>query len=157
MPPDGARRRARDPAEALVVRPAETGDEPAIARLWTSCDMAVPYNEAGWDTALCRNATHSRLFLGELDGHPVASVLAGHDDHRGWIYYLAVSPAWQGVGLGRTMLHHAEAWLLDCGVWKVSLMLRPGNNQAFGFYEHLGYCETPRVVMAKTLARDDED
>ncbi len=156
MPPDDSRRRHREPAEAMLVRRAETGDEPAIARLWTLCDMAVPYNTPAWDTALCRGATHSRLFVGEIEARVVASAMAGHDDHRGWIYYVAVNPAWQGAGLGRVIVAHAERWLKDSGVWKVSLMIRPSNRQAMGFYEHLGYRETPRVVMAKTLAGDDD-
>jgi hypothetical protein len=32
------------------------------------------------------------VLLGRNDGALVASVLVGHDGHRGWVYYVTVDP-----------------------------------------------------------------
>ena len=34
----------------------------------------------------------STVLVGRDDGALVASVLVGHDGHRGWVYYVAVDP-----------------------------------------------------------------
>jgi len=41
----------------------------------------------------------------------IATVMAGNDGHRGWLYYLAVAPDLQSNGLGRRMVTAAEDWL----------------------------------------------
>jgi hypothetical protein len=77
--------------------------------------------------------------------------MAGHDGHRGWLYYVAVPPGRRGTGLGRRIVDHAEAWLKSLGVRKVNLMIRESNLGARGFYARLGYDVEPRCVMARWL------
>ena len=83
----------------------------------------------------------------------VATAMAGHDGHRGWIYYVAVAPEHQEKGAGREMMAHAEAWLTQRGVPKAMLMIRETNRQVVGFYKRLGYRVEERVVMARWLKK----
>ena len=57
----------------------------------------------------------SDVLIGETDGI-VASVMVGHDGHRGWVYYVAVDPDCQKLGYGAEMMRAAEMWLKARGV-----------------------------------------
>ena len=75
--------------------------------------------------------------------------MVGHDGHRGWYYYMGVSPDKQMGGLGRRIMSVAENWLQERGVGKAQLLLRSGNAKVKDFYARLGYSEEDRIVMAK--------
>jgi len=38
----------------------------------------------------------------------VGSIMMGNDGHRGWVYYLGVSPAWRRGGVARLLMAQAE-------------------------------------------------
>jgi ribosomal protein S18 acetylase RimI-like enzyme len=78
-------------------------------------------------------------------------VMVGHDGHRGWLYYVAASPASRGEGVGRIVVQAAENWLRQRGVVKVQLLVRETNTKVVSFYEHLGFEVAPRVVMSRWL------
>jgi ribosomal protein S18 acetylase RimI-like enzyme len=77
--------------------------------------------------------------------------MAGHDGHRGWLYYVATAPDCQWQGIGRQMVMLGEAWLRDRGVVKVMLLVRDSNTQVVDFYKRIGFEAIPRVVMQKWL------
>ncbi len=81
----------------------------------------------------------------------VATVMVGHDGHRGYVYYVAVDPDHRKTGHGRTIITAAENWLRERGIEKLQLMVRPGNTQAQAFYETLDFEEQERVIYAKWL------
>ena len=136
----------------FVVRTYRDTDFDAVRALWNACRLIVPHNDPAKDIAFCRATADAELFVGEERGQLVASVMAGHDGHRGWLYYLAVDPARRHRSLGRRMVAHAEAWLGARGVAKVNLMIREGNTAVVDFYEAVGYACEPRVVMSRFLA-----
>jgi hypothetical protein len=86
----------------------------------------------------------------------VASIMVGHDGHRGWLYYVAVDPGSRRVGFGRLMVEAGEAWLRALDVVKVLLLIRETNGEVASFYEHLGFEVTLRTVMAKWLVELSE-
>jgi hypothetical protein len=77
--------------------------------------------------------------------------MVGHDGHRGIVYYLSVDPALKRQGLGREMMHAAERWLLDRGVWKVNLFVRDGNEPVLAFYDALGYEPQKTQLLGKWI------
>ncbi len=142
-------RRPADPP--LAVRPARAGDGDAVIALWRSAGLVVPWNDPVRDIAFCRAAPTAELFVGESGGTVVATTMAGHDGHRGWLYYVAVAAGYRGRGIGRRIVRHAEAWLGARGVPKVQIMIRDGNRAVEAFYRKIGYEIEPRVVMAHRL------
>jgi len=133
---------------------AEAGpaDEAAAVRLWHDCDLTRPWNDPVSDfRRAIEGATSCVLVARGEDGAITASAMVGSDGHRGWVYYLAVDPALQGKGLGRTMMAAAEDWLRARGISRVRLMVRSGN-RAKGFYERIGYEVQPVATLGKTLA-----
>lgn len=135
----------------LNIRTYTPADRDTVIALWESCGLTRPWNDPAADIAFCVAKPESTILVGEADGRLVASVMTGHDGHRGWLYYLAVEPALQKSGFGRAMVDAAEAWLKAGGVPKVMLMVRPENTQVRAFYDALGYEEEPRVIFAKRL------
>jgi ribosomal protein S18 acetylase RimI-like enzyme len=77
--------------------------------------------------------------------------MVGHDGHRGWVYYLAVSADARGGGAGRALMAACEAWLAERGVPKLNLMVRGDNAAAQGFYDALGYATDDVVVRSRRL------
>jgi ribosomal protein S18 acetylase RimI-like enzyme len=135
----------------LAIAPIEDGDIAAVAALWQRCGLTRPWNDPTADIAFARRGPNSAVLGGRHDGTVVATVMVGHDGHRGWFYYLAVDPALQGRGLGRAMTQAAEAWLTARGIAKAQLMVRADNDRVRAFYEALGYGEQERILFAKWL------
>ena len=112
----------------------------------------MPHNDPDADIARARGReTSDILVAGDHLGAIVASVMVGHDGHRGWIYYVAVDPDRRETGLGRAIVGAAEAWLRARGVPKAQLMIRETNTSVRDFYAALGWRESPRLVMERWL------
>lgn len=135
----------------LTVEPIGDDDRDTVVALWESCGLTRSYNPPQEDIALAAGKPNSDVLVGFLGEKLVASVLVGHDGHRGWIYYLAVLPEHQRGGLGAQMVNVAEEWLRARGIRKVQLMIRETNTGVIGFYERLGYERSPVAVMQRWL------
>jgi ribosomal protein S18 acetylase RimI-like enzyme len=138
----------------LIIRCAETHDEPRVTDLWRACDLVASYNDPGADFRFAKDGACSDVLVGENEeGCVCGSVMVGHDGHRGWLYYVAADPGERGIGYGRQMVEAGEAWLRDRGVVKVQLLVRETNAKVVAFYEHLGFEVAPRTIMAKWLVK----
>jgi len=128
---------------------AEEAD--AAVALWQACGLTRPWNDPHADLALALATPTTTILAGRLDGALVATIMTGFDGHRGWVYYLAVSPDHQRAGLGAAMMRAAEAWLREQGAPKLNLMVRGDNLAATGFYEAIGYERSDVIVLQKFL------
>jgi len=136
----------------LAIRSASSEDEDAVVALWRACGLVVSYNDPAADFRFARAKTCSDVLIGvDRLGQIRASVMVGHDGHRGWLYYLASHSDRRGVGFGRKMANAAEQWLRERGVVKAQLLVRETNTGVVSFYERLGYEVAPRVLMSKWL------
>ena len=139
------------PAPALTIAPIADADVAAVIALWQRCGLTQPWNDPAADIALARKGPNAAMLVGR-DGRGIAaSVLVGHDGHRGWVYYVAVDPDDRHKGYGRVIMDAAEDWLRVRGIEKLQLMVRPDNSEVQAFYQSLGYFEQERIVYAKWL------
>jgi hypothetical protein len=138
-------------ANALTVAAIDDGDIPEVITLWHRCGSTRAWNDPAADIALARKQANSTVLLGRNGGELVASVLVGHDGHRGWVYYVTVHPEHRFKGYGRMIMTSAENWLRSRGIEKLQLMIRGDNAQVHAFYQSLGYYDQERVVFAKWL------
>src|SRR5882724_12051612 len=83
-----------------VIRPFQDADLAAVVALWQTCDLTRPWNPPARDIEFCRSSGHGEIFVAEAAGAIVGTVMAGHDGHRGWLYYVAVDPTRRRDGLG---------------------------------------------------------
>ena len=137
---------------SLTIRPFRTADTVQVSDLWQACGLVVPPNDAHADIQH-KIRFQPNLFLvgSDQDDHLVATVMAGYDGHRGWINYLAVSPAMRRRGLGRRMLAAAEARLRALGCPKINLQVRRSNTEVIAFYRRLGFRQDNVVSLGKLL------
>ena len=126
-------------------------DVEAVVALWRTCGLTRPWNDPYKDISFARESENATILVLEREGRIVATVMAGHDGHRGMLYYVAVDPSCQGQGIGKSAVRAAEAWLASRGVWKTNLLVRPENAAVKGFYEALGYAVNPVLCMARKL------
>jgi len=136
----------------MEIRACTDADETAVIALWDASGLTInPLNDARADIALCRASGHGEVLVGEDDGELIATIMVGHDGHRGWYYYLASAPDRQRQGLGRAMVEAGEAWLKARGLSKAELMVRDINAGAIAFYENIGYVQEPVKVLSRRL------
>jgi ribosomal protein S18 acetylase RimI-like enzyme len=135
----------------ITFRELQDVDVDSIVTLWKRCALTRPWNDPYKDIQFAHEGKTSTVLVGEVEGSVVASVMVGHDGHRGVLYYLAVDPAFQKRGFGKAAVGAAEAWLRKRNVWKINLMVRSENKEAGRFYERLGYEINPVTSFGKRL------
>ena len=138
----------------MVIRPFEPDDEASVIDLWQKCSLTRPWNNPRLDIERKLKDSPQFLFVGTLDGRIVSSVMAGYDGHRGWVYYLAVGPDYRKLGLGKQIMAHAEAKLLEIGCPKIDLMVRKSNAGVIEFYKKIGYGEDEVITLSRGLVED---
>jgi ribosomal protein S18 acetylase RimI-like enzyme len=136
---------------SLTIRPIADGEEAAVIALWHACGLTRPWTDPAQDLAFARGKANSDVLVGLLEGRIVASVMVGHDGHRGAMYYVSVDPAQRGRGYGRQIIAGAEGWMRERGVWKANLLVRTGNEAVLAFYEEQGYARGSSVPIEKWL------
>jgi hypothetical protein len=140
-----------DFAGTLSIAPIEDDDVASVIALWERCGLTRPWNDPAADIALARRGDNAAVLVGRDGGNVAASVMVGHDGHRGWVYYVSVDPDCRAKGFGRSIMTAAEQWLLERGILKLMLIVRGDNAKVKAFYETLDYAEQERILYAKWL------
>nr|WP_319516134.1 GNAT family acetyltransferase [uncultured Cohaesibacter sp.] len=137
----------------LVVADIAEDEIETVVSLWQECGLTRPWNNPYNDIAFARSNDNSAVLVARLEegGPIVASAMVGHDGHRGYTYYLSVSPEHQSAGLGKSMMKAVEEWHLAKGIWKSQLMVRTGNEKVISFYETLGYNISATQVLERWI------
>ena len=125
-----------------------------VKALWEACFPGDPPRNRAEAAIPAKLAQGDGLFfIAEGPGGEVqATVMAGYDGHRGWLYAVAVDPALRQCGIGRVLVEHACTELAARGCGKVNLQVRDGNDAAAAFYEKLGFDREPRISFGRTLS-----
>lgn len=135
----------------MEIRSITNTDIEAVIALWHKCGLTRPWNNPDKDIDIARKNGSSNILVGVQGNTILATVMCGFDGHRGWLYYVAVHPEYQGNGYGQKVTQAAENWLRQLGAVKVELMIRDDNFSVRDFYHNIGYEVEPRIVMAKWL------
>jgi hypothetical protein len=139
-------------AKMLKIRSYNKNDQKEVVALWREVFPGAPaWNHPETDIQR-KMAVQRELFLvATLEDIVVGTAMAGYDGHRGWIYYLAVSPAHRRRGIGSALMNEVEARLAGIGCPKLNLQVRADNRAVVAFYKGLGYHVEERVSMGKRL------
>ncbi len=138
----------------MNIRSYQPEDRDAVIRLWRECGLVAPQNDSAKDIARKLKVNPEWFLVGELEGEIIASCIAGYEGHRGWINYLAVSPAYQRRGLARQMMDETERLLRAAGCPKINLQIRSSNTEVIAFYKSIGFEIDDVVSMGKRLEAD---
>lgn len=136
----------------LTIRPYDDGDEQDVVSLWREVfPDAPPWNDPSSDIRRKLFVQRELFIVARRDGELAGTAMGGYDGHRGWVYYVAVSPRHRRAGIGAKLMARIEDELRELGCEKLNLQVRAGNDGAVAFYERLGYETEDRVSMGKRL------
>jgi ribosomal protein S18 acetylase RimI-like enzyme len=141
----------------MKIRPYESADDAAVIALWTECGLRRAWNDPNKDIDRKLTVQPEWFLVGVDDAQEhklIASAMFGYDGHRGWVNYLAVSPACQRRGHARQLMARGEALLIAAGCPKLNLQLRSSNSEVLDFYQRLGYGRDDVVSLGKRLIPD---
>jgi ribosomal protein S18 acetylase RimI-like enzyme len=140
--------------DEMVIRQFLPVDQEAVINLWKTCNLTKSWNNPEQDIRRKLKDSPELFLVGTIHGIIVASVMAGYDGHRGWIYYLAVDSEYRKQGLGKLIMAAAEEKLVEIGCPKIDLMVRKNNLDVISFYEKIGYGHDEVITMSKRLIED---
>jgi ribosomal protein S18 acetylase RimI-like enzyme len=80
-----------------------------------------------------------QLVARDTQGVLIGTAMGGWDGRRGYIYHLAVEPAWQRRGVGGALIDELEARLRAKGAMKAKLQILVGNDVSRAFFRARGY------------------
>jgi ribosomal protein S18 acetylase RimI-like enzyme len=138
----------------MKIRPFRPADEHGVVALWHACGLTRPWNDPHRDIQR-KLSEQPELFLVAIEEDAlVGSAMAGFDGHRGWVYYLAVSPQHRRLSVGRALMQEAERLLIERGCPKINLLVRSSNAEVIAFYRKLGYTQDDVVSLGRRLIHD---
>lgn len=137
----------------LQIRQATPDDLPAVLALYAQPDMddgrVLPLQEAQQLLAQFARYPDYHLYVACDDAQPTNTVgtfalLVMHNlAHCGTpsaiVEDVVVSPAHQGLGIGRQMMAHARELARQAGCYKLVLSSNQKRERAHAFYESLGF------------------
>jgi ribosomal protein S18 acetylase RimI-like enzyme len=138
----------------MNIRELDETDLAAAVDLWRAVDLVREWNDPVGDFRGALAGATSAVLGAEVEGVLVGTAMVGFDGHRGWLYYVAVSPSLPRQGVGSALTVAGEEWLSSRGAHKVQLMVRRGNDEPRLFYSELGYAPSDVTVFAKWLTAE---
>ena len=139
----------------MVIEALAESEAASAAELWSKVGLTRPWNDPAADFRRAIEGPTSTVLGMKHEGELVGTVMVGHDGHRGWVYYLAVEPSLRHGSVASKLMTAAEEWLRNLGVVKVQLMVRIENEQAFGFFDKIGYEVNEVRVLSLWLTEVD--
>ncbi len=136
----------------IDIRPYRMDDELEVVQLWKKVFPESPLHNDPIRDIQRKLKIQPGLFLVAVNDHLlVGTSMAGYDGHRGWIYYLAVDPAYRRNGIGTALMKKVEGLLAQRDCPKLNLQIRANNSDLQAFYEKSGYSVEERISMGKQL------
>ena len=126
----------------IVTREFKIDDYEAAIALWKKVeglDLAEGDDRETIGKFLERNPRLSRIATAGLQ--TIGAVLCGHDGRRGYIYHLAVDPAYHGSGVARRLIDECLAGLKRAGLERVNLLVARDNVRGREFWKRRGWEE----------------
>ncbi|MBN2565009.1 MAG: GNAT family acetyltransferase [Candidatus Eisenbacteria bacterium] len=136
----------------MHVRAYRESDHDAVVRLWCEVFPDAPKrNDPARNIAMKLNVQRDLFLVAERQGEIVGTAMAGFDGHRGWVYYVAVSPEARRRGVGTALMREVEKRLVTMGCPKLNLQVRGTNVEVVSFYESLGFAVEDNISMGRQL------
>jgi N-acetylglutamate synthase len=140
--------RPEDMSGKIETREFSIDDYDAALQLWQrveGVEVAEGDEREGIAQFLARNPGLSRV---AIDGSAIVGVvLCGHDGRRGYIYHLAVDPAYRGRKLGKGLLDECLDALRQTGVKRALILVASDNAAGRKFWGRCGWEEVPGPII----------
>ena len=140
------------------IRVADATDLYAVINLWqqlSGLTLRAEDSPEILQAALDQGALH--LYVAECEAEIVGTIMVGIDGRRGHLYHLAVVERKQGVGIGRRLVEFALEELAACGISRAHVFAQIDNENAHGFWAHLGWQQRTDLVVFSQVAKEPSD
>jgi ribosomal protein S18 acetylase RimI-like enzyme len=135
-------------SDNIKTREFSINDYDAALELWQrveGLEIAEGDDRESVANFLARNPGLSRV---ATDGPAISGVaLCGHDGRRGYIYHLAVDPAYQARGLGKRLMNECLHGLRRAGLKRALILVADDNPRGRKFWRRYGWEEVPGPVI----------
>jgi ribosomal protein S18 acetylase RimI-like enzyme len=132
----------------ITTREFKISDYDAAVGLWKRVEgVEIAEGDTSEELAqyIVRNPGLSRV---ATDGSAIVGVvLCGHDGRRGYIYHLAIDPAYRGFGLGKRLVDECLEGLRRAGLKRSLILVADDNRRGLAFWRRYGWEEIPGVVV----------
>ena len=125
---------------------------PHVITLWTDVfGRSTGHNDPALSIDKKVAVDDGLFFVALVDGQVIGTTLGGYDGHRGWLYSVAVAPAFRSSGIGAALVRRAERALAERGCTKINLQIVGSNAGVADFYQSLGYEVEDRISMGRKV------
>jgi N-acetylglutamate synthase len=135
-------------SDNIKTREFSISDYDAALELWQrveGLEIAEGDDRNGVGQFLARNPGLSRV---AMDGATIVGVvLCGHDGRRGYIYHLAVDPAYQAHGLGKRLIGECLGGMRRTGLKRALILVAADNPRGRKFWRRCGWEEVPGPII----------
>jgi len=132
----------------IETREFAISDYDAALELWErveGLEIAEGDDRESVASFLARNPGLSRV---ATDGATLIGVtLCGHDGRRGYIYHLAVDPAYRARGLGKRLMKECLDRLQQAGLKRALILVADDNPGGRKFWRRYGWEEIPGPIV----------
>ena len=135
-------------SDNIKTREFSINDYDAALELWQrveGLEIAEGDDRESVANFLARNPGLSRV---ATDGTAIIGIaLCGHDGRRGYIYHLAVDPAYQARGFGKCLMNECLDGLRRAGLKRALILVADDNPRGRKFWRRCGWEEVPGPVI----------
>lgn len=117
----------------------------ALWKLLEGIEVAEGDTKEELGVFLLRNPGFSRV--AEEDGVLIGVALCGQDGRRGYIYHLAIVPAYQGKGVGKLLVGECLGLLRSAGIARALILVAHDNPKAHEFWLRSGWEDVPGAMV----------
>ena len=121
-------------------RPVVAADYPALIAFWNT-QPGVHLTDADSEAAISRYLERNvgLSFLAVDAAGIQATALAGHDGRRGYLFHVAVSSEYRGLGLARELLERCYSGLRAQGIAKCYVFILQENESGKEYWSKQGW------------------
>jgi ribosomal protein S18 acetylase RimI-like enzyme len=96
-------------------------------------------------------------FVAKSEGRIVACAMSGHDGRRGYLYHMAVDPAYRRRGVATALVRRCIAALGAVGIDKTHLDVIAENQLAQDYWTYLGWKRRDDIVRFSFTSSGDSN
>ncbi len=135
----------------MNIRKLQESDKNRLINLWQIVFPDDPPHNEPSSVIEAKLAVDDLIFIAESEEELIGACMVGYDGHRGWLYAVAVDPAYRRKGIGEKLVKYAMHSLRQLGCIKVNLQIRSTNTEVAAFYKSLGFSIEDRLSMGRFI------
>jgi len=128
------------------IRRAGTDEGATLLALWKAADATPSPTDTLEDIERALGSDRVTCFVAEVDGQVVGSIIAAFDGWRGYIYRLAVHPAFRRKGIARRLVDSAHESFASWGAKRITALVETDHPWAVSFWSAVGYAHDERMA-----------